>query len=102
MENIKKFYHVTKLTNIDFILEEGLKTGCDGCIFLADSPDNAYKFLKVRGVSINDVAIIEILSKNLDKSKLDYSYDHSESFFGCKAYIYTTNLPTYNLNWRKI
>lgn len=87
-KEITKFYHCTIRKNMRGIFENAIKKGADGVIYLADSPSNAAKFLYVRGYPLREIVVFEIAREMLDESRLDYSYDHSESFFGCKAYMY--------------
>jgi RNA:NAD 2'-phosphotransferase (TPT1/KptA family) len=98
MIEIKKLYHSTLKKNLDSILENGLKTGCDGVIYFADSVQNALKFPIIRGKKVEDLIVIEIDTESIEKSKLDYSYDHSEAFFKCKAYIYPEVIPAETIN----
>lgn len=91
-KEIKKFYHCTTQEKMIDILCEGLKTGCDGVVYLADSPENAAKFIAIRGVPIEDLRVITISRDDLKEELLDYSYDHSESFFKCKGYQYSEKI----------
>lgn len=77
------YYHATETKNIKSIIEEGLHTGFDGVIYLADSPENAAKFLAIR--LIKDIVVLEL---KLDEDKIEESFDHNEAFFKCKAYMY--------------
>ena len=99
-----KLYHSTKVENLDNILVNGLKTGCDGCIYFADSIQNSLKFVLIRGIPLDETVTIEVDIKDLDSKLIDFSYDHSESFFGCKAYLYTSAIPVevfHSIHWNE-
>lgn len=83
-KSIPYFYHATSEDGFYAIMREGVKVV--GGVYLADSYQNAAKFLLIRGV--NPIYVIKISGKKLDKAKLSESFDHSESFFKCKAYVY--------------
>ena len=88
-----KYYHATRIFNIPSIYEKGLLKGIDGGIYLADTPTNASKFLLVRGIT--DFAILPLEIE--DTENIEESYDHSESFFGCKAWLYCNDIPVNKL-----
>ena len=83
-KSIPYFYHATSEDGFSAIMREGVKV--NGGVYLADSFQNAAKFLLIRGV--NPIYVIKISGKKLDKNLLSESFDHSESFFKCKAYVY--------------
>ena len=86
-----KYYHATTEQAGKGIIADGvIKTGFDGVVYLADSVNNACKFLLIRFVS-DPIVIFEI--DNLDESKVEESYDHSEAFFKCKAWMYPEDIP---------
>jgi RNA:NAD 2'-phosphotransferase (TPT1/KptA family) len=93
MENIpQKLYHCTERKNLTNIMNEGIKKGYDGVVYLADSANNSAKFLVVRGIKIENLIAFEIDTKKLNAKKLGFSYDHNENFFGCKAYMYADDI----------
>ena len=79
-----KFYHATTIDAMRKIQEDGLIKGsfCDE-VFLCKNPLDACKFLLIRGH--RRISVIEV---ELKKNEVRESYDHSESFFQCKAYSY--------------
>jgi RNA:NAD 2'-phosphotransferase (TPT1/KptA family) len=89
---VRKLYHCTLKNNMDSIQDEGINRSCDGVVYLADSADNSAKFLVIRGFSPENLVSFEVDVDELDRSKLDYSYDHNEAFFGCKAYVYADDI----------
>ena len=88
-----KFYHATRLENLQGILTEGLVGKCEG-VFLCEKPEDAAKFLLVR--NIREMLIIEVNIRKNSK-KLVESFDHSYAFFKCRAFVYTDNIDTENI-----
>lgn len=89
---MKLYYHATKPENLGSILSNGLRPSWDGLVYLADSVENAAKF----GFFANDgkeVMIYTVKTFKADESKLEEVHDHSEQFFGCKAYGYNGAIP---------
>lgn len=84
-------YHATTFDNLDSILENGLIKHIDG-IYLCDRPDEAIRFLYIRGIT--HVLVAEVDLSKIDINKLRESFDHSEEFFKCKAYVYDGNIST--------
>ena len=83
-----KFYHATTLDNVESILQDGkIKTGWDGMIYLCKRPEEAARFVIIRGEKT--AVVIEV---DLEEEKVKESADHSEKFFGCKAYIYEEDI----------
>lgn len=89
----KSYYHATTNANARSIREEGIKSGYDGLIYLTDKLYDSAKFLVARGTLIEDIMVFEIPEKYLKKGLLALSNDHSEKFFGCKAYAYGAGIP---------
>ena len=88
-----KLYHCFPSKILGDILTEGLKPGFDGVIYFADSFKSAAIFLLIRGHQAKDLFVIEVPKELLDKNKIDESFDHSEEFFKCKAYVYGNTIP---------
>lgn len=80
---MKKYYHATPFKNLYSILEEGLKVGYDGITYLAETPQDALKFICLR--CFDDILVIEV---ELDETKVQETFDHSYAFFKCRAYGY--------------
>ena len=84
-----QYYHATTVDNALQINNDGeIKTGCDGIVYLADSPENAVKFVAIRGH--HDVVVYTIDVP--DESLVEETFDHSLAFFKCKAYGYPENI----------
>lgn len=84
---LKSYYHATPFENLAPIFSEGIKTGCDGVIYLANKSEEAARFVAIRGHK--KILTIEV---KVDESLVEESFDHSESFFKCKAYLYPKNI----------
>ena len=79
-----KFYHATTLENAEKISEEKvIRCGCDGLVYLCKDPIDACKFLFIR--LIREARVIEV---DLDAKDVEESFDHSQTFFMCKAYMH--------------
>lgn len=83
-------YHATVSVNRDGILNEGLKRNWDG-VYLADSEDNAMKFMAFR-FEATEFTVFKIDVARLDETLLHESFDHSEVFFKCKAWVYEEDI----------
>lgn len=79
-----KFYHATNYDNIDSIIDKGLVPGVDRITYLADSFENALKFVIFRGYE--RILVCEV---DLDESQVEETFDHSSTFFKCKSYGYS-------------
>ena len=84
----KTYYHATSFENLESIMDQGLHRGCDGVVYLTEKPDEAVRFLAIRGCSK-----ILVLGVELEEDLVDESFDHSEAFFKCRAYTYSDDIP---------
>jgi hypothetical protein len=85
---MKTYYHATPFENLESILkDQEVHKGCDGVVYLAKKPEDAVKFLAIRGCKK-----ILVFGFMLDEEKVSESFDHSEAFFKCKAYMYPDNI----------
>lgn len=82
-----KMYHATSYRNLPSILESGVKTGPDGIIYMCQKPEEAIRFLAIRGE--RDILVVEA---NINKRYLKETFDHSERFFKCRAFGYSRNI----------
>lgn len=89
---LRKYYHATPYENLESIVyHKGILKGCDGMVYLTDSPESAATFVAIRGCK--DILVIEVL---LDDSKVEESFDHSPAFFKCRAWMHKgTIIPEY-------
>lgn len=87
-----KLYHATTQANFNKIVEDGFLRPCgfDRCIFLADNKTSAAMFLALRGEK--KIIVFEVDSNVLYEDELTESFDHSQSFFKCRAYMYTDDI----------
>lgn len=85
-----KFYHATRFENVPSIMKTGLQSHCEG-VYLCEKPEDALKFLLVRG--IKKIAVFEVNIRKNSK-KLVESFDHSYVIFKCNAYVYMDNIAT--------
>lgn len=97
----KILYHATSYENLGSILRKGLSVdNTEKAIFFTDDPKSSAKFMLVRG--IYNIIAIPVKLSSLDKNKIKESFDHSESFFKTRAWIYTDNIPPSKLMVNKI
>ena len=79
-----KFYHATTRSTMEKIVGEGrIRKSCDGVVYLCKEAIDSCKFLVIRGHE--KMSVIEV---ELDEREIEESFDHSEAFFKCKAYIH--------------
>jgi RNA:NAD 2'-phosphotransferase (TPT1/KptA family) len=89
-----KFYHGTKISNVDSIRENGLMPVFD-YVYLTDSLDSAIRWMGFRFAAMGekDIAIIEV---DVEEKELSEGYDHSplmEKIFGTgKSLISETSI----------
>lgn len=79
-----KYYHATTLENMEKIAETGaIKKSWDGVVYLCKNPIDACKFLTIRG--LRNISVIEV---DLNENEVEESFDHSQVFFKCRAYMH--------------
>lgn len=84
----KKYYHAATPETMEKIIADGVvKRGWDGCVYLCEKPQDAAKFVAIRGH--DEVAAIEVI---LPANKVKESFDHSVQFFQCKAFMYEEDI----------
>lgn len=79
----KKFYHATDFVNLHSIMYDGIRPGCDGVVYLAETPEDALNFVVFR--CYEEILVVEI---ELEESEVKETFDHSYTFFKCKAFGY--------------
>lgn len=84
----KTYYHATPFENLESIMDQGLHKGCDGVVYLTERPEDAAKFVAIRGYRQ-----ILVLGVELEESMISESFDHSFAFFKCEAYTYPDDIP---------
>lgn len=85
----KTYYHATPYENLASILDKGIQTGYDGVVYLCEQPEDAAKFIAIRGHRE-----ILVLGVEIESNMVSESFDHSFTFFGCEAYTYPENIST--------
>lgn len=83
----KTYYHATEEKNFDSILEKGILKGIDGVVYVCEKPEEAVRFLAIRGIKI-----IFVFEVHIEESFISESFDHNERFFRCKAYMYSKDI----------
>lgn len=84
----KKYYHAATPETMEKIIADGVvKRGWDGCVYICEKPQDAAKFVAIRGH--DEVAVIEVI---LPANKVKESFDHSVQFFQCKAFMYEEDI----------
>lgn len=89
----KTYYHATPFENLESIMvkDQEIHRGCDGVVYLAEKPNDALKFLVIRGYTK-----ILVIGVALEENEVEESFDHSEAFFKCKAYMYNKDIKLDN------
>lgn len=86
------YYHATPFENLESILDQGIHRGCDGIIYLTTEPQDAAKFVAIRGYKEILVCKVE-----LEEDQVFETFDHNEKFFGCKAYGYVDHIAAHDI-----
>lgn len=98
----KTYYHATPFENLESIfMDQVIRKGCDGVVYLTEKPEDAVKFLMIRGYRK-----ILVLGVDLEEDMVSESFDHSQAFFKCRAFTYPedislncfVNAQTYDFN----
>ena len=84
----KIYYHATPFENLESILEKGIRRGCDGVVYLTEKPEEAARFVAIRG----HMKIL-VLGVELEEDMVSESFDHNYLFFKCNAYTYPEDIP---------
>lgn len=85
---LKKYYHATSKWAMYNIIRSGvIRTGALGAICFCEKPEDAMKFVAIRGYEEVDVIEFE-----LPEEKVKESFDHSFEFWGCRAFTYDKDI----------
>jgi RNA:NAD 2'-phosphotransferase (TPT1/KptA family) len=84
---LKSYFHATPFENLGSIFKEGIHTGYDGVVYLTEKPQEAARFVAIRGCK--KILVIEV---EIEKDMVEETFDHSEAFFKCKAYAYPKDI----------
>ena len=80
---LKSYYHATPFENLNSIFKKGITRGIDGVVYLAEKPEEAARFVAIRG--FDKILVIEV---ELEDDMVEESFDHSQAFFKCRAFMY--------------
>lgn len=83
----RTYYHATSMENLESILDQGIRRGCDNVVYLCERPEEAARFPAIHG--INPIIVFGV---NVEDDLVTESFDHSERFFKCKAYMYPDDI----------
>ena len=95
MAKTQYMYHATDYDKLGSILMRGVTPGPDGGVYLAETAQDALKFVVLR--CYPSVLVIKIRKSKLNKELLAESFDHSRSFFDCRAWIYYGRITDYEI-----
>lgn len=84
----KKFYHATNFDNLNSIYEKGILKGYDGVVYLTETREDALKFVMFR--QYKNILVLEV---ELDEDEVFETFDHSYTFFQCKAFATENDIP---------
>lgn len=82
------FYHATSMDNLSSIMENGLKPGSDGLVYLTKDPKEALRFLAIRGAK--EALVVKV---SLSEERVMETFDHSYAFFKCRCFGYEGVIP---------
>lgn len=88
---MRHLYHATAFSNLGSILSKGIKNGFDGVIYLAETREDALKFVAIRLIG-QPIAVIEVEIDNDNEKDILESFDHSQAFFKCRAWMSTEEI----------
>ena len=83
----KTYYHATPFINLDSILENGIRRSMEGIVYLTTEPEDAVKFVAIRGCK--DILVCQV---GIEEDLVEESFDHNEGFFKCRAYVYPQDI----------
>lgn len=86
---MRKMYHATKYSNLYSIMDQGLKPGIDGIVYLAETREDALKFICIR-VFNEPILVLEV---EVDEADIQETFDHSYRFFKARAWGCPKRIP---------
>lgn len=99
---MQTYYHATSPNNIGPIILQGLKPSADGYVYLADSVENAIKFIQL---TKSEAIVFSVHFEKEDEQCIEETFDHSAEFFKCKSFGYCGTISPDKLElshiWRK-
>lgn len=84
---LKTYYHATPFENLESIMDQGLHRGCDGVVYLTEKPEEAARFVAIRGYVNILVVVVQV-----EEDMVEETFDHSALFFKCRAYGYPEDI----------
>ena len=97
--NMRYLYHATPYDNLISIMEKGILPGTGHVVYLADSEIGAVKFVAVRGCK--HILVVKVKILKADEKNIEETFDHSERFFGCRAFGHIGAIDTHKIvNYR--
>lgn len=87
---MRLFYHATLEENTGSILALGLRPSADGYVYLAESIEDALKFL---WYAQSKVMVFSVRISRQDEVNVEETYDHSKGLFECRAWGYRGVIP---------
>lgn len=88
----KTYYHATPFKNLESILDQGIHKSCDGVVYLTTEPQDAVKFVAIKGCKEILVCKVEI-----EEDLVTETFDHSQAFFRCRAYGYADDIDVHDI-----
>jgi RNA:NAD 2'-phosphotransferase (TPT1/KptA family) len=82
-----EMYHATRYENLESIMTEGIRTGFDGLVYLAETPLDAMKFLLIR--LVQHIVVFKVI---IPEEDVEETFDHSREFFKCRAFGCTRDI----------
>lgn len=83
----KTYYHATPFENLEAIMAQGIRKSRDGVVYLTEKPEEATRFVVIRGYV--DILVCEV---QIEEDMVEETFDHSEAFFKCRAYGYSEDI----------
>lgn len=83
----RSYYHATPFENLASIFDNGIRKGYDGVVYLTEKPEEAARFVAVRGC--DEILVCEV---ELENDMIEESFDHSMKFFRCRAFTYPEDI----------
>ena len=88
---MRYLWHATSEEYLNSILENGIRPGDDGQVYLCEQPKEAIRFIMFR--NLETVATIKIAVSEEDEPNIKESFDHNNEFFKCRAFAHWGAIP---------
>lgn len=88
---MKQFYHATDFANLESIFLDGiLAKNPEGLVYLAETAEDAAKFVLLRGYT--HILAVKVEIPDELEANISESFDHSQKFFKCRAFAYSGDI----------